>query len=250
MTAGGVPSQVAPYLCGARLHGALKKDGGIRPIAVGNLLRRLVGKCCATRVQEKAAALFSPHQLGVGVRNGCEAIVHTVREALATDPSLWVLQCDFINAFNQADRQAALEEVAKSFPEILAWANTCYGQASHLLFGEAVLSSQCGFNQGDPLAALLFCLVLQSLVLMIQERVPGLAVNSWFLDDGTQVGRHEDLQAVVDILVEEGPAKGLYLSTSDNTRAPNQPKSSVWSPQASAAEVRPGTQQVVGRPLQ
>ena len=176
MTAGGVPSQFAPYLCGARLHGALKKDGGIRPIAVGNLLRRLVGKCCATRVQEKAAALFSPHQLGVGVRNGCEAIVHTVREALATDPSLWVLQCDFINAFNQADRQAALEEVAKSFPEILAWANTCYGQASHLLFGEAVLSSQCGFNQGDPLAALLFCLVLQSLVLMIQERVPGLAV--------------------------------------------------------------------------
>ena len=55
MTAGGVPSQVAPYLCGAHLHGALKKDGGIRPIAVGNLLRRLVGKCCATRVQEKAA---------------------------------------------------------------------------------------------------------------------------------------------------------------------------------------------------
>ena len=29
-----------------------------------------------------------------------------------------------------------------------------------------------------------------------------------------------------------------------------QPKSSVWSPQASAAEVRPGTQQVVGSPLQ
>ena len=46
---------------------------------------------------------------------------------------------------------------------------------------------------------------------MIQERVPGLPVNSWFLDDGTQVERHEDLQAVVDILVEEGPAKGLYL---------------------------------------
>ena len=108
MAAGGVPRQVAPYLCGARLHGALKKDGGIRPIAVGNLLRRLVGKCCAARVQEKAAALFSPHQLGVGVRNGCEASVHTVREALAADPSLWVLQCDFINAFNQTKQTGSL----------------------------------------------------------------------------------------------------------------------------------------------
>ena len=239
MTAGGVPEQVAPYLCGARLHGALKKDGGVRPIAVGNLLRRLVGKCCATRVQEKAAALLSPHQVGVGVRNGCEAIVHTVRKALAADPSLWVLQCDFINAFNQADRQTALEEVARSFPEILAWVNTCYGKASNLLFGDTLISSQCGFHQGDPLAALLFSLVLQSLVMMIQERVPRLAVNTWFLDDGTLVGELDDLQEVVDILVQQGPAKGLILSTSANTVAPNRPKSSVWSPQDLGAVEEP-----------
>ena len=44
MGAGKVPDQVAPFLCGARLHGAVKKDGGIRPIAVGEVLRRLTSK--------------------------------------------------------------------------------------------------------------------------------------------------------------------------------------------------------------
>ena len=41
-----VPDCVAPYLCGARLHARLKKDGGIRPITVGNIIRRLTAKCC------------------------------------------------------------------------------------------------------------------------------------------------------------------------------------------------------------
>ena len=81
-----MPEEVAPFLCGARLHAAAKKDGGIRPIAVGNLLQRLVAKCCASRLQERAAVLFSPHQLGVGVRGGCEVIVHTVRRALTPTP--------------------------------------------------------------------------------------------------------------------------------------------------------------------
>ena len=68
MAKGSVPDEVAPYLAGARLHAAIKKDGGLRPIAVGNILRQLVAKCCATKLQERAAAIFKPHQLGVGVK--------------------------------------------------------------------------------------------------------------------------------------------------------------------------------------
>ena len=74
MVGGGVPEEVAPYLAGARLHAAIKKDGGLRPIAVGNLLRRLVGKCCVARLQERASGILSPHQVGVGVRGGAELL--------------------------------------------------------------------------------------------------------------------------------------------------------------------------------
>ena len=45
MAKGKVSEAVRPFLCGARLHAGKKKDGSLRPIAVGNLLRRLVAKC-------------------------------------------------------------------------------------------------------------------------------------------------------------------------------------------------------------
>ena len=98
---GNVPEAVAPFLCGARLHAANKKDGGLRPIAVGNLERRLISKCAAFSLSQKAAQFLAPYQLGVGVKGGCEALVHAVREALKQDPSKLLLQVDLINAFNK-----------------------------------------------------------------------------------------------------------------------------------------------------
>ena len=213
-------------MCGARLHAAAKKDGGIRPIAVGNILRRLTAKTIARRVQERAATILAPHQLGVGVHNGCESILHTVRKVLESDSSLFCLQADFQNAFNLVSREVGLEEVARLFPEILAWTSTCYGQASHLLFGSTSISSECGWQQGDPLASLLFSLVLHPLLTSIKERVPGLATHAWYLDDGTFVGKEEELEQVLDVLVREGPARGLVLSTTFTS--PNNPKTTVW----------------------
>ena len=82
MAAGRMPEAVAPYFCGANLFAAKKKDGGLRPVAVGETLRRLVAKCLAFKVAEEAAAFLTPLQFGVGVQGGCEAIVHAARETL------------------------------------------------------------------------------------------------------------------------------------------------------------------------
>ena len=49
-------------------------DGGYRPIAVGNTIRRLVSKCIAYAVEGSAAAILRPYQYGVGVRGGCEGL--------------------------------------------------------------------------------------------------------------------------------------------------------------------------------
>ena len=130
--------------------------------------------------------------------------------------------------FNTASRRVALQEVASHFPEILAWCITCYGNTSFLLFSDAQILSSSGFQQGDPLAALLFALVLQPVVLIINEEVPSLNLNSWYLDDGTLVGNLEELQTVVDILEREGPERGLILST--KATSPSDPKTTVWSP--------------------
>ena len=83
LLSGKTPLEVAPYFCGAKLHGALKKDGGVRPIGVGNILRRLASKCAAAAMANKAAEKLVPLQLGVGVRGGCESLVHALNTVLA-----------------------------------------------------------------------------------------------------------------------------------------------------------------------
>ena len=64
MFEGALPPDVAPYYSGASLHAANKKCGGFRPVAVGEVLRRLTSKCGASAVSERAANLLSPLQLG------------------------------------------------------------------------------------------------------------------------------------------------------------------------------------------
>ena len=146
------------------------------------------------------------------------------------DTDLFILQVDLINAFNRADRVSAFREMEKLFPECLSWVLTCYGVEAELVFGETVIPSSVGFHQGDPLASLLFSINLQPVVDMIKQEVPDLKLQVWYLDDGTIIGKKEDLQKAVDIILREGPARGLFLSTANTVHPPLLPKSTVWSP--------------------
>ena len=76
-----------------------------------------------------------------------------------------------------------------------------YGGSSLLQLGDTTILSETGFH-------LLFSLLRHPVVKAIQKDVDDLRVNSWFLDDGTQVGTREQLQRLVDILQREGPALG------------------------------------------
>ena len=129
-----------------------------------------------------------------------------------------------------ASRQTTFLEVEKVFPEALAWVLTSYGAPSHLQYGDSTISSDRGFHQGDPLAGLLFSANLQPVIDTIEEEVPDLEVDAWFLDDGDQVGTLDQLRKVVDILLREGPPRGLVLSTSATVPAPGRPKTTVWCP--------------------
>ena len=68
---GRVPEEVASHLCGATLLAVKKKNGGLRPIAVGEVLRRLTSKCLSRSVLSDAIDILAPLQVGVGVRPVC-----------------------------------------------------------------------------------------------------------------------------------------------------------------------------------
>ena len=89
-----------------------KKCGGVRPIAVGCSLRRLVAKVACKKVAVEMAELLAPRQLGFGVCGGSEAAVHAARRFLsAMGEDQAVVKLDFTNAFNSIRRDCVLEAV-------------------------------------------------------------------------------------------------------------------------------------------
>ena len=84
VASGQLPPAVTAWFAGAPLTPLRKRDGGVRPVAVGETLRRLVGMLLNRRVAQRASALLGGSQLGVAVPGGSEAIVHAVRHRISS----------------------------------------------------------------------------------------------------------------------------------------------------------------------
>ena len=225
LAAGHSPQAVVSHLCGAILLARQKKGGGLRPIAVGEVLRRLTSKCLSRAVQDQAISSLTPLQVGVGVKVGCEAIVHSVAHVLE-EPTIppdnrWTLLLDFSNAFNSVHRGCMFEEIRTRIPSLAPWMESCYGAQPILHMGDNQILSRCGVQQGDPLGPLGFALTLQPIVEKIKAEVPSLKINAWYLDNGTLCGSPTDLAAALRIVEQEGPSRGLKL---------NRAKSLVYIP--------------------
>ena len=52
---------------------ALKKNPGVRPIGVGKILRRIIGKTIAWTLKDDIQEAAGPLQTGTGLKNGAEA---------------------------------------------------------------------------------------------------------------------------------------------------------------------------------
>ena len=134
----------------------IKDDNGVRPMAVGEVLRRLVGKCWVQTelIEEACARLLEPRQLRVGTRGGAEAVIRAVsvmvgEQHLETEFAL--LQIGYRNASNLVSREVFLKEVDAEIPETSRWARWCHKSKSHLWFLDTPPLSQAKeFNRLTP----------------------------------------------------------------------------------------------------
>ena len=176
---GHTPSAVRSALFGAKLLAIRKKTGGLRPIAVGYVWRRLAAKVACSHAKEISTTLLAPRQLGFGIAGGAEATVRAARRYVdSMKPGDVFLKIDFRNAFNTLRRDSILEAVAKHFPELLHFAESTLSQESILQFGDFMLQSAEGAQQGDPLGPLYFCLAFKE---VLESRMSELVLG--FLDD-------------------------------------------------------------------
>ena len=231
LLSGSVSKDLAPVVCGAKLVALPKPNGKIRPIAVGEIWRRLAAKCAMASVRLKATEYFAPNQLGVAVPSGCEAIVTAAQELafkLSDNPDKVLLKIDAENAFNLVDRSVMFEQVRSVFPELSAFVEWCYGSAPHLFAGDYLIASEAGVQQGDPLGPLLFALTIHPLIKEMEKRWPNLDLLAFYLDDGTLVGDCKDVAAAFEFFCSEGTKFGIKV---------NMAKCQVWSPHGPVSDV-------------
>ena len=198
-----LPSAVRTLLTTSFLVSLGKDDGGRRPIAIGDLFYRLASRYVAMLITKEAQRAVAPHQYGAGQPDGCTQVVQSVQHLLADSTSGRPMAClsvDMVNAFNSVDRAAMLHAVYSNADLCQCWraVDFAYGLPSLLLMqcdesvpdSEAFIESQMGVRQGDPLAAMLFCLVMHPVYDTVARMVSGGCFA--FVDDGNFIGTVDD----------------------------------------------------------
>ena len=80
-----VPAEVSAALMGARLTVLAKPDGGVRGIATGCSLRRLVGRTLAKQFAAEFEKECAPFQYALSTRAGTDCVGHMLRAATDAD---------------------------------------------------------------------------------------------------------------------------------------------------------------------
>ena len=99
-----VASRLIPLDKGRDLAGIL----GIRPVGVGELLRRIVGKCVVNVVRDDIQLAAGPLQTCAGLKSGIEASIHATRDLWYEDATEAAILVDADNAFNRLNRKLAI----------------------------------------------------------------------------------------------------------------------------------------------
>lgn len=148
-------------------------SNGFRPLGIGEAWYRFLGRALLLSIGKEVGGQLKPLQLGCGVPGGCEIAARMAQVFLDENPTHVLIKTDFKNAFNLTPRSSIFRGLEKFCPKLLPWFRWAYGAPTPLVNsdGEQVGSSETGCRQGDPLAALLFCVAIQQALDDIQKRL-------------------------------------------------------------------------------
>ena len=148
----------------------LDKNPGLRPIGVGEILRRIAGKVVVSTIREDITESVGSLQVCAGQEAGSEAAVHAMHEIFKEQDTEAVLLIDATNAFNTVNRNVLLHNVKVICPAISTYVNNCYCVPSRLfVIGGAEITSEEGTTQGDPTAMAMYAIATIPLIMMLLE---------------------------------------------------------------------------------
>lgn len=200
----------------------INKNPGVRPIGIGEVFRRIIGKVINKVLKNDAMKAAGATQLCAGQTAGIEAVIHFMVDLFDNDDTDGLLMVDADNAFNRLKRSAALHNIRFVCPSYGTVIINCYRSGARLFVeGGRELTSWEGTTQGCTLAMIMYALALMPLVDGLRPLLPPdpgdppssspvCPPQAWYADDSQAAGRIPALRMWWDHIVEHGPGLGYY----------------------------------------
>jgi hypothetical protein len=141
-------------------NAAIGVAGGLWPLAVGTVLRRLASILVLHKALLFAAEYLLPHQVSTVAVAGSDILVHVFREKLEQfgyDPDKSSLRVDAANAFNAVSRAEILERVCEHAPPAARFFHAICGGKPYMVAGRTLLLSRQGTQQGGSFGDAALC---------------------------------------------------------------------------------------------
>jgi hypothetical protein len=192
----------------------LDKSPGIRPIGIGEVLRRIVGKIISRHSTSEIKEAAGPLQTCAGHGAGAEAAIHAMRQVFESEGTDAVLLIDASNAFNCLNRSVALHNIQITCPKIATYLINTYRHPTRLFIagGKEILSQE-GTTQGDPLAMPWYSLSTVSMINHLRTEVDDIT-QVWLADDAAAAGKIKQLHEWYLCLENIGKQHGYYVNGS------------------------------------
>ena len=184
---------------------ALDKRPGVRPIAIGEVSRRIISKAILTILADEVREVVGCIQLCAGQEAGCEAGVRAMAKIFDDDNTEAALLVDTTNAFNLLSRRTALINIHATCPSIATALTNIYRDDGNLYIQKQVLKSKEGVMQGDPLTMAMYALGILPLIRKLNANK-----QVWFADDAAAGDSLANLHEWWSMLLKLGPSFGYH----------------------------------------
>ena len=192
----------------------LDKKPGVRPVGIGEVLRRIIGKAISRVLQSDMVGATAPIQVCAGLSGGVEAAVHGLRRIFNDDETEAIILVDADNAFNRLNRTAALHNIQFICPEIATYLINTYRNPARLFISNSdkELLSEEGVTQGDNCAMGKYSCSLMPLVQTVAQSTSDASKvkQVWYADDAAGGGKLDEVLRWWERLNETGPLFGYY----------------------------------------
>ena len=190
---------------------------GIRPIGIGDVIRRAATKCVLLVAGASATSKCVADQLCAGLKAGVEGEVHTVSQAWVetdVDEKNGFLVIDAENAFNSISRVNMLWTLRHLWPTGARFAFNGYCFSSLLVCrnstGESLkMWPKDGQIQGDPLSMCLYGIGLLLIIWKLKQLHVD-CIQPWFADDAAALGEWYHLILLYEDLLLYGKSFGYF----------------------------------------